>query len=45
MASNATNLYEFRQMFSVWAGICVNALTELKAVSPVPKDLKPMQRL
>jgi len=45
MASNATNLYEFRQMFSVWAGICVNALGELKAVSPVPKDLKPMQRL
>ena len=45
MASNAANLYEFRQMFSVWAGICVNALGELKAVSPVPKDLKPMQRL
>jgi hypothetical protein len=45
MASNSTNLYEFRQMFSLWAGICVNALGELKAASPIPKDLQPNQRL
>ena len=45
MASNATNLYDFRLLFNLWAGICVKALGELKAISPVPANLKPMQRL
>jgi Protein of unknown function (DUF3313) len=45
MASNAANLYDFRMLFSVWAGICTNAMAELKAASPIPKDLKPNQRL
>lgn len=45
IATTATNLFEFRQLFSLWAGICANALGELKAVSPIPKDLQPNQRL
>ncbi len=45
MASDATNLNDFRLLFNVWAGICTKALAELKAVSPVSKDLKPNQRL
>ena len=45
MASDATNLNDFRLLFNVWAGICTKALDELKAVSPVSKDLKPNQRL
>ena len=45
IATAATNLYEFRQLFTLWAGICTNALAEVKAASPIPKDLKPGQRL
>ncbi len=45
IASNTTNLYDFRLLFSLWAGICTNALEDLKAASPIPKDLKPGQRL
>jgi Protein of unknown function (DUF3313) len=45
IASNATNLYDFRLLFTHWAGICTTALAELKAASPIPKDLKPNQRL
>ncbi len=45
IASNTTNLYDFRLLFSHWAGICTTALGELKAASPIPKDLKPNQRL
>ena len=45
LANSTTNLYDFRQLFSLWAGICTTALGELKAASPIPKDLKPNQRL
>ena len=45
IASTATNIYDFRQLFNLWAGICINALGELKSVSPVPKDLKALQAL
>ena len=45
IATTATNLYDFRQLFSLWAGICTTALGELKAASPLPKDLQPNQRL
>ena len=45
LASDTTNLYDFRLLFSLWAGICTKALGELKSVSPIPKDLKPNQRL
>ena len=45
LATSTTNLYDFRKLFSLWAGICTTALGELKAASPVPKDLRPGQRL
>jgi hypothetical protein len=45
LASTATSLYEFRLLFEHWAGVCVKALGELKAKSPVPLNLKPNQRL
>lgn len=45
LASTATNIYDFRLLFTHWAGICVKALGELKSVSPVPKDLTPNQSL
>jgi hypothetical protein len=45
IASTATNIYDFRLLFNLWAGICTNALGELKAASPIPKHLKPNQRL
>ena len=45
IASTATTVYDFRLLFSLWAGICTKALGELKSASPIPKDLKPNQRL
>ena len=45
IATTATNINDFRQLFTLWAGICVKALGELKSVSPVPTDLKPNQSL
>ena len=45
LASTATNIYDFRQLFTLWADICVKALGELKSASPVPKDLKALQAL
>ena len=45
MASTARNVYDFRLLFTHWAGVCVKALAELKSVSPVPKDLRPNQSL
>jgi len=45
IASTTTNLYDFRLLFDLWAGICTKALSELKSLSPIPKNLKPNQRL
>lgn len=45
IATTATNIYDFRQLFGLWARICTNALEEVKSASPIPKDLKPNQRL
>jgi len=45
IASTATNVYDFRLLFDLWAGICTKALSELKSLSPIPKNLKPNQRL
>ena len=45
LASAATSRYDFRLLFNLWAGICTKALGELKAASPIPKNLKPNQRL
>jgi len=45
IATTSTNLYDFRLLFNLWAGICVKALADVKAASPIPKNLKPGQRL
>ena len=45
IASTATNLYDFRLLFNLWAGICTKALEEVKSASPIPKNLKANQRL
>ena len=45
LASSTTTLYDFRMLFSLWAGICTKALGELKSASPIPMDLKTNQRL
>ena len=45
IASTATNIYDFRLLFSHWAAICVKALAEVKAISPIPDNLAPMQSL
>lgn len=45
LATTTTNIYDFRLLFNLWAGICVKALGELKAASPLPKDLSPNQSL
>jgi len=45
LASTATNIYDFRLLFNLWADICIKALGELKAASPVPTDLKALQAL
>ena len=45
IASTTTNLYDFRLLFNLWAGICTDALGELKSASPIPKDLKANHRL
>ena len=45
IASQATNIYDFRLLFSHWSAICVKALGELKAISPIPDPLTPMQSL
>ena len=45
LASSATNVYDFRLLFNLWADICIKALGELKAASPVPTDLKALQAL
>jgi hypothetical protein len=45
LAITANTIYDFRQLFNLWAGICTKALGELKSASPIPKDLKPNQRL
>jgi hypothetical protein len=45
IASQATNIYDFRLLFSHWSTICVKALGELKSISPIPNNLAPMQSL
>ena len=45
IATTATNIYDSRSLFTLWAGTCVKSLGELKSVSPVPKDLTPNQSL
>lgn len=45
LANSVTNLSEFRSLFRQWADAAVNGLDELRAMSPVPLDLKPGQKL
>lgn len=45
MTTSVTNQVEFRALFRQWASITVKGLDELKALSPVPADLKPGQKL
>jgi hypothetical protein len=45
MATSVTNVSDFRALFKSWASISTKGLEELKALSPVPEDLKPKQKL
>ena len=45
MTSSVTNVNDFRMLFKQWASISVKGIGELKALSPVPTDLKPGQKL
>jgi hypothetical protein len=44
-ATSVSNRADFEQLFKRWADICVKGLDELKALSPVPADLQPNQKL
>jgi hypothetical protein len=44
-SSQAGNINDFKALVNTWATICSKGLTELKAQSPVPMDLKPNQKL
>jgi hypothetical protein len=44
-ASRVTNTADFKSLFKQWAGICTKGLGNLKAISPIPTDLKPKQKL
>ena len=45
MTSSVTNVNDFRMLFKQWASISIKGIGELKALSPVPTDLKPGQKL
>lgn len=45
IANEATNQAELRALFHQWAEISVKGLENLRALSPVPEDLKPGQKL
>lgn len=45
VATSVTNTSDFRALFKQWAGVTTAGLANLKAVSPVPADLKPKQKL
>lgn len=45
MASSVTNVNDFRMLFKQWASITIKGIGELRALSPVPTDLKPGQKL
>ena len=44
-ANRVTNQADFRSLFSQWASIAGKGLDELKAISPVPENLTPGQKL
>ena len=45
VANRVTNLSDFRALFKQWANISLKGFEELRAVSPVPADLKAGQKL
>ena len=45
VSNSVTNLSDFRVLFKQWAEICVKGFEDLRAMSPVPEDLKPGQKL
>ena len=45
VANRVTNLSDFRALFKQWAEIAVKGFEDLHALSPVPEDLKPGQKL
>lgn len=45
VSNSVTNRADFRVLFRQWAETCVKGLEDLRAMSPVPEDLKPGQKL
>jgi GTP:adenosylcobinamide-phosphate guanylyltransferase len=45
LANRVSNTSDFRLLFKDWAGITVKGIEQLKALSPVPLDLQPKQKL
>lgn len=45
LSNSVTNLSDFRTLFKQWAEICVKGFEDLRAMAPVPEDLKPGQKL
>jgi hypothetical protein len=45
ISNSVTNLSDFRVLFKQWADISVKGFNDLRAMSPVPADLKPGQKL
>ena len=45
ISNSVTNLSDFRALFKQWADMSVKGFNDLRAISPVPTDLKPGQKL
>jgi len=45
LSNRVTNTADFQQLFGQWAKICAKGLDHLKAISPIPANLKPKQKL
>lgn len=45
ISNTVTNLSDFRVLFKQWAEISIKGFNDLRAMSPVPTDLKPGQKL
>ena len=45
ISNSVTNLADFKALFRQWADISVKGFKDLRAMSPVPEDLKPGQKL
>jgi hypothetical protein len=45
VSNSVTNLSDFKALFRQWADISVKGFNDLRAMSPVPADLKPGQKL